>query len=563
MRPTSPSVDRFLQGLVFPSGPRGVGSRGETWAQAGAPSACTGGDLSSAHANREWSTLMPSPEPIPRTATGIPGLDRVLRGGLTENRLCLLLGGPGTGKTTLSFQFLLEGVRRGEPVLYVTLLQSVSELDELTRSHGWSLDGIQVVELTEEAREAAPADQTFFSSADLEFHHVADTISRAVEEHRPRRLVFDSVSELGVLVDNPAQLRREVVRLQGQLYRHGCTGIVNISDGPMERAASLGTIVHGVVRLSMETPSFGHPDRKLEVTKVRGADFAGGLHDFRIRTGGLEVYPRLEPAQGKEAPDWEVVESGNAELDALLGGGLEQGTSCLIVGSTGTGKSTLASLYVGGAGDRGDRAVIYCFDERRATYLHRSETLGMDLPRHVEEGRVVIREMEVDGISWGEFTEDIRWLVEEEGARVVVLDSITGYLHALADDTLVMSRLHELLSYLAGQGVLTFLIVADRGGLRGLETSKVDSSYLADTVVLLRHFEAEGEVRRCISVLKKRYGQHETTIREIRSAPGGIRVGQPLTQFSDILSGSPTYRGEVEGLFPRERRAGGEGEDDP
>lgn len=498
-----------------------------------------------------------------RAATGIAGLDEVLRGGLPRGRTYLVRGANGTGKTTLGFQFLLEGVRQGEPVMYATLLQARSELEAILDSHGWSLDGIDLVELPQELRNGSAAEQTLFNPADVELNEATDAILRGVEEHQPKRLVLDSIGELAVLVESPHRFRRQVLKLKTHLSERGCTSLLITGDNAVGDFGAIQTLVHGVVALQMAAPAYGPAKRRLEITKMRGMAYAGGNHDFRIRTGGLEVYPRLEMAAKERRPDWSLVASGNADLDALLGGGMEAGTACLITGTSGAGKSTLATLYVQAAADRGDPSVIFCFEERSETFRRRAEGLGLKITRHIDEGIVDLRQINVGDLSPGEFVQQVRQAVDRDGARVVVIDSLGGYLHAMPEARALVVQLHELLGYLAGQGVLTLLIVASHGHVGGQPLRgniEVDASYIADTVVLMRHFEAGGRMHRCVAVTKKRHGPHEHTIRELRLGEGGITVGPPLERFSGVLTGEPTYHGPMEELITRaEEGAEGDG----
>jgi circadian clock protein KaiC len=483
-----------------------------------------------------------------RTSTGIRGLDSILNGGLPEGRVFLVQGGPGTGKTTTSFHFLRAGAATGERVLYVSLLQTRDEISDILKSHGWSLDGIDMLELPENLQEIATSEQTVFSPADVELDEVTDSIIKAVEEYKPQRLVLDSVSELSVLVDSFYQLRRQLLKLKRALGRHKCTSILTAGETRERDNRSIQTIVHGVIMLEQRAPAYGPPRRRLQVTKMRGMEYVGGYHDFRIRTGGLYVYPRVrmltEPPKRKP----QKIASGNEEIDALLGGGLEEGTSCLIVGTTGSGKSTLSSLYVEAAAQRKDGSMVLCFDEHKQTFLNRSRGLGMKMPQYIDQGLVDLRQMNIGECSPGQFVEIIREAVEQKDIRVVVIDSLTGFLAAMAEEQQIIPQLHELLNYLSGAGVLTLMVVATHGVFGASET-EIDASYLADTVILMRHFEAMGKMRRCISVLKKRHGKHETTIREVEIAIGGVRLGQPLSDFTGVLTGTPRYEGAGEKLL--------------
>jgi circadian clock protein KaiC len=481
--------------------------------------------------------------------TGIAGLDTILRGGLPEGMIYLLHGGPGSGKTTLGFQFLLEGVRRKERVLLSSLLQHRSELERIVGSHGWSLDGIDLLDIPERIRQTCLEEQTIFSPGEVELQEVAEAIERGLRQYRPQRLLFDSITELAVLMDSPLQLRRQMLRIKELLGGSGCTSIFTANDTLGVDLPSLQTAVHGVIQLGMQQPRHGPLQHWLAVSKMRGLAFLDGRHDFRMRTGGIEVYPRLETPGKERKPEWSVVSSGNLELDEMFGGGLEAGTACLITGTTGAGKSTLASMYVQAAAQRGERSVLFCFDERRETFLRRSSGLGLDMVKYIEEGLVDLRQVNFGALTLGEFHHSIRQAVEDQKVKVLVIDSVTGFFHAIPDHQLIV-QLHELLSYLGSAGVLTLLVVPVHGldPVHGgdLEWS---TSYIADTVVMMRHFEATGEMRRCVSVLKKRHGNHERSIREIRTGPGGIKVGPPLTEFRNVLSGRPEYTGHADRLI--------------
>jgi len=483
-----------------------------------------------------------------KIATGIEGLDRILYGGLPAARACLVYGGAGAGKTTLALQFLNEGLRRGERCLYLTLLQSEAELDDVVASHGWDLDGLDVVHLPSHLWEEETGGQTLFSSYDVELTEITDAIADAIARHRPQRLVVDSVGELNLLVENNMQLRRTLLRLKLVIADSGATAIVTAGESTVEMVFALQTIFNGVVQLTSEAVTLGRARRRLEVMKQRGAPFLEGRHDLRIVTGGLAIFPRLafdrltgEPAGGR------TISSDIAELDRLTGGGLEEGTACLITGTTGAGKSTVASLYATAAARRGERAAVYCFDERRATYMQRSGKLGLPVRSQLEAGQLELREMAVGEMAPGEFVDDVRRAVAERDVKVVVIDSVTGFLHASDGTRETLVQLHELLSFLGAAGVLTLMIVTDHGLVPG--QGVIDASYLADTVLLLRHFEAHGTMHRCIAVTKKRHGPHERTIRQLETKAGGVEVGPPLSRFRGVLSGIPDYHGDEASLI--------------
>ncbi len=487
-----------------------------------------------------------------RVPTGIKGLDHALRGGLPRNRTYLIHGGPGTGKTTIGMQFLLTGAARGERCLYMSLLQSRPELEGIVASHGWSLDGIDVVELPDEVQQASEEGQTLFTTADVELNEAADAVARAIEQYQPDRMVLDSLSEMSVLVDNPYQLRRQLLKLKRQLSDVHCTSILTSGDVAEEEVGPVETIVHGVLHLRQDAPPYGPVRRRVEITKMRGLSYLEGYHGLRIRTGGVDVYPRLEVGEASCQVDGQTVSSGNAELDTLLGGGMEYGTACLITGTTGSGKSTLASLYVQAAAERGTRAAVFCFDERRETFLRRSVGLGLSIPSLIDAGLVDLNQIDVGQLSPAEFGQRLRHIVDHEGVKVLVIDSLTGYAESMSGDIELSKQLHEVLSYLSAAGVLTLMIVTTHG-LLATGTADIDASYLADTVIMMRHFEAMGSLRGCISVPKKRHGGHEKTIREVQIVPGGMRVGQPLNDFTGVLTGAPQFLGSRAELLTTDR----------
>jgi circadian clock protein KaiC len=478
-----------------------------------------------------------------KASTGNNGLDHILRGGLPRNMIYLVHGGPGTGKTTLGLEFLQEGVRQDERVLYISLLQSRAELGSILASHHWSLDGIDLLEFPENVRTSLTEEQTLFNREEIELPELTRIVQQTIEQYRPQRLLFDSITELALLTHSPSQLHRQVLRLKEQLNGLNCTTLFTITDTGGIDFPSLRTVVHGIIEMGIQRIGYGQPRRWLEAVKMRGMPYLEGSHDFRIRTGGLEIFPRLEMNQSSDRLQWQVVSSGNRQLDDMFGGGLEEGTACLITGTTGAGKSTLASLYVQAAARRGDRSMVYCFDERRETFLRRSEGLGLELIDYMEKDLIQVRQVDVGSITPGELASSLRRNIDEEQVKVIVLDSINGYLHSMPDQRQLMVQLHEMLSCLEEAGVLTLLVVAihDLGASR---EAQIDTSYIADTVVLMRNFEASGRVRRCISVLKKRHGDHDKAIREFRIGRGGIEVSKPLHEFRGILTGNPVYYGD-------------------
>jgi circadian clock protein KaiC len=483
----------------------------------------------------------------PLVATGTPGLDNILGGGFTPNRLYLIEGNPGSGKTTLALRCLLEGARRGEKGLYVTLSETKLELDAVARSHGWSLDGIDVLELTASEAELEPDNQNaMYQPSEIELGVTTKAILAEVERVKPRRIVVDSLSEMRLLAQSPLRFRRQVLALKQYFIGRECT--VFLLDDLTGEAddLQLQSIAHGVVSLEQLSPEYGAERRRLRVTKLRGQKYRGGYHDFVIATGGLDVFPRLIAGEHTQAHTRGLLKADNPDLDALLGGGIQYGTSAVLLGPAGSGKSTVALQYARAAAGRGERAVVFTFDERVDTILERTAGLGMDLTGYMDRGLIAVKPVDTAELSPGEFAHLVRRAVEGEGgvpgAKVVVIDSLNGYLSAMPEERFLTAQLHELLTYLGHNGVVTFLVVAQHG-LLGTMEAPVDTTYLADTVVLFRYFEALGEVRQALSVVKKRSGKHERTIRELTLDAGGVRVGPPLKEFHGVLSGTPTYHG--------------------
>jgi circadian clock protein KaiC len=479
-----------------------------------------------------------------RAATGCEGLDDILGGGFISNRLYLLEGLPGSGKTTLALQFLLEGVRRGERVLHVTLSECINELRATAASHGWSLDGITVRELVPSADSLRPDDQyTMFHPSEVELGETTKAILADVEQTRPTRVVFDSLSEFRLLAGNPLRYRRQILALKQFFAGRECTVLMLDDLTSSSQDLQVQSIAHAVIRLEQKSPEYGAERRRLIVLKYRASRFRGGFHDFKIIRGGLEVYPRLVAGESRTPPVMEKLPSGLGEFDALLGGGIERGTSTLIVGAAGTGKSTLASKFAEAAAARGQKSALFIFDESIHTLLTRASGLGINLRKPVDEGRIIVRQVDPAEMSPGELVHSIRLAVEEQGVAVVVIDSLNGYINAMPEEQFLITQLHELLTYLGQTGVATVLVGAHQGLIGANMVTPVDASYLADAVILLRYFEAKGEVRQAISVVKKRGGAHERSIREFRLENGRIGVGQPLRDFRGILTGVPVYEG--------------------
>lgn len=475
--------------------------------------------------------------------TGIAGLDMILRGGFPRDWSYLVRGAPGTGKTTLGLQFLLAGRALGEEVLYVTLGHAAREMHDIAGSHGWSLESVHMHELSaEDPKPGGVSDQTLFHSSDVELGEVMQRFFDAVDQHQPSRVVFDSIEQIRLMAGNALRYRQEVLRLRQFLLVGEVTTLYLAGDSADSADRELEHMVHGVIDLERSSRNYGYVRRRLEVTKGRGMKFHEGHHDFRVRTGGLDVYPRLELNGTVKSGPLTLVSSGVASLDELLGGGLESGSTCLIVGPTGTGKTSLATQFAVGAASCGGQAALFLFDERPESFGRRAESMGFALEAHREAGRVTVESIRTGELSPGAFAQAVRERVES-GADVVVIDSLTGYLNSMPQEDMLLTHLHELFVYLGERNVLTLLVMAQRGILGSGDVVPFDVSYLSDTVLLLRHFEDYGEVRRALSVIKKRYGPHESTIRELRLGTRGVEVGDPIKEFSGILTGTPVYEG--------------------
>ncbi len=481
----------------------------------------------------------PSKPRVPRSKTGVPGLDDILLGGLISSRLYLVDGDPGAGKTTLALQFLLEGVRAGEKCLYITLSETREELNCGAASHGWSLAGIEIVELVAEAKDLDGDSQvTMYHPSETELHETTSKVLAAVERTNPDRVVFDSLSELRLLAQSSLRYRRQILALKQFFVGRNCT-VLLLDDRTSEVSdMQLQSIAHGVISLEQLAPIYGAERRRLRVMKFRGTNFRGGFHDFAIREEGLVSFPRLVASEHSEPFTRERIKSGVTALDTLLGGGPDRGTSTLLMGPAGSGKSTIAVQYAVAAAARGDHAAIFAFDESLATLEARSDAIGIKFKEGTRAGEVMVQQIDPAELSPGEFAWRVRECVEMNAAKVVVIDSLNGYLNAMPEEKFLTAQLHELLTYLGRRGVTTLMVVAQHG-MVGTMQSPVDTSYLADSVVLLRYFEYAGKVKKAVSVLKKRSGAHEESIRELRFDGRGIHLSEPLTQFRGILTGVP------------------------
>ena len=484
-----------------------------------------------------------------KAKTGIAGLDEVLAGGLTRGHLFLIEGEPGAGKTTLALQFLLEGARAGERSLYVTLSETEQELRQSAASHGWQLgESITIFELTPpESLLDNDQQQSLLYSSDLELDETTKQIFDVLEKMRPSLVVLDSLSEIRLLAQSSLRYRRQILTLKHFLNRLGATVIMLDDLTASEIDKTVHSVVHGVIRLEELAPSYGAERRRLRVFKYRGQAYRGGYHDFTIATGGIHVFPRLVAAEHRTRFERQPRSSGNHEFDLLLGGGIDYGSSTLIIGPAGTGKSLIAMSFAVAAVARGEKAALFIFDEELGLLLDRMKKVNIDLEAMRDAGDLVIAQIDAAELSPGEFAHRVRRTVDALGIRTVIIDSLNGYHAAMPEERALTLHIHELLQYLNRQGAATFMTVAQHG-LVGDMQSPFDVTYLADTVVLLRYFEAHGHVRRAISVIKKRSGPHESTIREFDISAAGLSLGEPLEEFQGVLRGVPTIVGDQPAL---------------
>ncbi|HEX3138616.1 MAG TPA: ATPase domain-containing protein [Rhizobacter sp.] len=489
-----------------------------------------------------------------RSLTGIAGLDEILEGGLISGRFYLVDGHPGAGKTTLALQYLLAGLRQGEKCLYITLSETRAELIANAASHGWSLDGIEIFELiADDMQVDGESDLTMYHPSEVELTATTRKALDAFERIKPQRMVFDSLSELRLLAQSSLRYRRQILGIKQFLAGKNCTVLLlddRTTDGP---DMQLHSIAHGVISLDSATPPYGRTRRQMRVVKFRGSDFRSGLHDFVIHRGGITVFPRVSASEHGRVYPRETVSSGVAALDALLGGGIDRGTSTLLVGPPGSGKSTIALQYAAAAAGRGDHAAIFGFEESRAILFERAAGLGMPINDGNGPGQIMVRQIDPAEIAPGEFAYLVRRSVERDGARVVVIDSLNGYLNAMPEDKFLTAQLHELLAYLNNHGVATFLIAAQSGMLGPTMRSPIDASYLADAVVMLRMYEHVGKVKKAISALKKRSGLHEESIRQLWFDDKGIHLSEPLMHLRGVLTGVPVELQEASDNRPGPR----------
>ena len=478
--------------------------------------------------------------PPARVATGVEGLDHVLEGGFPANHIYLVEGDPGTGKTTLSLQFLLEGAQRGESCLYVTLSETKAELEAVASSHGWSLEGVSIHELVPLADSLKPESQyTIFHPSETELSETTSAVIEEVERVNPSRIVFDSLSEMRLLAQDALRYRRQILALKQYFIGRQCT-VLLLDDKTSDRQdLQLQSIVHGVLSLEHLAVDYGSERRRLRIIKMRGSRFRGGYHDFNLDTGGLVVFPRLVAAEHRQPSTPGIVSSGVAELDALMGGGLNRGSNALILGPTGAGKSTMSAQFAVAAAARGEKTAVFIFDEVVDTFADRAEGIGTNIHKYLDDGLISLQQIDPAELAPGEFAHTVRRAVDRDGARVVVIDSLNGYLNSMPEERFLTLQMHELLTYLNQRGVVTLLVMAQHGFMGAAMASPIDISYLADTVLLLRYFETHGAVGRALSVMKKRSGAHENTIREVQITSSGIHLGPPLTDFHGVLSGIP------------------------
>lgn len=479
----------------------------------------------------------------PLVSTGTPGLDEVLCGGLPSRRMYLLQGDPGVGKTTLALRFLLAGAEQGERCLYVTLSETREELTAVANGHGWSLDPIELYEMSAAEHGIGELEEnTLYVPAEVELGERIGALLSAVNKVQPNRIVLDSCSELRLLAQSPLRFRRQLLALKAELIRRDCTILLLENPTSVGGDPLLQSLVHGVIAMEQLSPLYGAERRRMRIVKMRELAFRGGYHDFVIRRGGVEVFPRLVASAHPAAFEPESVSSGVPALDALVGGGLDRGTSTLLMGPAGSGKSSIAMQYSVAAARRGEHVAYFSFDEGLEVLLARANKLGMELDEHIEQKRIVVKQIDPAELSPGEFTSIVRKSTEGVAARLLVIDSLNGFLQAMPEEHFLTTQLHEVLSFLRQRGVVTLLLMAQHGFLGRMDVP-VDVSYLADSVMLTRYFEASGRVRKALSIVKKRSGAHEDTIREFAITSSGVVLGEPLTAFQGVLTGVPHYDG--------------------
>ncbi|MGX4642121.1 ATPase domain-containing protein [Massilia sp. SYSU DXS3249] len=476
-------------------------------------------------------------------STGVAGLDDILGGGLTPQRIYLVEGSPGAGKTTLGLQFLLDGIARGESGLYITLSETAAELSAVAASHGWLLDAFSIFELAGDQALDIDAQQSVFHPSEVELGETTRNVMNQVDRIKPVRVVFDSLSEMRLLAQNPLRYRRQILALKQFFGARGCT-VLLLDDKTAASDQHLHSIAHGVISLEQIAKEFGKERRRVNIIKMRGIRFRGGYHDYNLDTGGITMFPRLVAAEHMRDFQPQVSSSGSREFDQLLGGGLVRGTNTLMVGPSGIGKTTLSVRCLLSALERGEKAAFYLFDEGLGTFFARNATLGMNLKPYAENGQLKILHIDPAELSPGEFAQMLRDAVEVDGVRFIVIDSLNAYLQAMPGEQYLTLQMHELLSYLNQQGVTTVLVLGQHG-LIGEVRTDVDLSYLSDTTVLLRFFESSGRLRRALTVIKSRTTTHALTIHELQLGHDGVRIGEPLVGFEGVLTGLPSYHGST------------------
>ena len=475
--------------------------------------------------------------------TGIVGLDDILNGGLPRNHIYLVDGEPGSGKTTLAMQFLLDGVEKGERGLFVSLSESRAELMQVAESHGWSLDGLEIFELIPNQEHIAEEGYTLFHPAEVELQHTMDIVLEQVAALNPQRVVFDSLSEMRLLAREPLRFRRQILAMKQFFSTRDSTVLLLDDKTSPGDALQLHSLAHGVIVLEHVALEYGSERRRLHVTKLRGADFRGGYHDFRITQGGLRVFPRILHDTPRPGAQDVTISSGSERLDTLLGGGITAGTSLLITGAAGTGKSVLCTQYAHAALNRGERVLFYLFDERLSTFKLRARSLGMNMDKDIGSDWFHLQQIEPTELSPGEFASQVVNAVHKDKISLVIIDSINGYMQSMPEERLLPIQVHELLSFLSNHSVSCIMTLVQRGIFGNPVDEAAEVSYLADSVILMRYFEVNGTVRQAVSVVKKRSGDHERTIREFKIAKGGLSVGRPLREFQGVLTGVPKYIG--------------------
>ncbi len=477
-----------------------------------------------------------------RISTGIADFDSILGGGLTAERVYLLEGTPGSGKTTIALQFLLEGAAQGEVGLYITLSETAAELTEVARSHRWTLDGIELFELINEEGLDLDTEQSILEPSEVELGETIRGVMEVVDRIRPKRIVFDSLSELRLLSQHSLRYRRQILALKHYFSTRACTVLMLDDRSSDPGDVQLHSIAHGVITLEQAAEDYGSERRRLRIIKMRGVKYRGGYHDFVIETGGVAVFPRLVAADHHSEFKGELVSTGIAELDQMMGGGVARGTNTLLNGPSGVGKTTTAVRCGLSAIERGEKAAYFLFDEGIGTFLSRAAAMGMDLKPHCESGRMAVSQVDPAELSPGEFASRVRNAVEKDGVKFLVIDSLNAFLQAMPGEKYLILQMHEMLSYLNQQGVITFLVLGQHGMI-GEVRSEVDLSYLSDAIVLFRYFEAEGLLHKAVSVVKSRVTPHESSIRQFGVGANGIQVGEPLKDFEGVLTGAPAYRG--------------------